>query len=102
MIHVLATITLKPGVRDEFLAIFKANVPNVLAEAGCLDYEPTVDVETGLPPQGGARPDVVVVVERWESLEHLRAHLQAPHMLSYKEQVAEMVEGLSLAVTEPA
>lgn len=102
MINVLATITLKDGGRSEFLEIFKANVPNVLAEDGCISYSPTIDVDTGIPVQLGGRGNVVTVVEAWESLDHLKAHLQAPHMLSYKEKVKDMVENVSLQVTEPA
>lgn len=101
MIHVIATITLNPGAQEKFLAIFKANIPAVLAEKGCLRYEPTVDLETGLPPQGGARKNVVTIVEAWESLAALRAHLNAPHMLAYKEQVKAMVASVALQVTEP-
>ncbi|MFW5856703.1 MAG: putative quinol monooxygenase [Planctomycetota bacterium] len=102
MIHVIANIEVKPGQRDAFLAIFKRNVPNVLAEDGCLAYGPTVDVETGLPPQVGPRADMVTVVEQWESLEHLRRHLEAPHMKAYKAETRDMVSGVSLQVTEPA
>ncbi|MHC4885614.1 MAG: putative quinol monooxygenase [Planctomycetota bacterium] len=101
MIHVIASITVKDGARDEFLAIFKANISAVLEEEGCIRYEPTVDVDTGLPPQGGVRPLVVTIVEAWESLDALRAHLAAPHMLAYKEKVKDLVEGVTLQVTEP-
>jgi quinol monooxygenase YgiN len=40
--------------------------------------------------------------EKWESLEALHAHLRAPHMLTYREQVKDMVEDLSLNVLEEA
>jgi quinol monooxygenase YgiN len=102
MIHVLAGIELKPGTREAFLAIFKANVPAVLAESGCLRYEPTVDVDTGLPAQGGVRPNTVTIVEAWQSLPHLRAHLTAPHMATYRERVKDLVVGVTLQVVEPA
>ena len=102
MIHVLATITVRAGQRDAFLRIFKANVPAVLAEAGCVRYEPTIDVETGIPVQGGTRPNVVTIVEGWESLAHLKTHLQAPHMAAYREQVRDLVAGVTLQVTTPA
>ena len=48
MIHVVATIELKPGCRDEFLDILRQNVPSVRAEEGCIAYEPTIDTETDI------------------------------------------------------
>ena len=63
MIYVIASIRVKPGKRDAFLEIFKANVQTVLAEKGCIDYMPTIDVDAGLPPQV-LDPNVVTIIER--------------------------------------
>jgi quinol monooxygenase YgiN len=102
MIHVIATIKLKPGTRDKYLAILKANVPNVLAEKGCLAYTPALDVESGIPVQVDLRPDVVTLIEAWESLSDLQAHLKTPHMLTYRERVKDFVKNISLHVMAPA
>lgn len=101
MIHVVASIRVKPGRIPEFLEIFKSNVPSVKAEEGCLEYAPTIDIDSGLPPQhiDGNR---VTIIEKWESLAALHAHLGTPHMLAYREQVKDIVEDLSLAVLEDA
>lgn len=101
MIHVIAAIKVKPEFRDAFLEIFKANVPNVLLEQGCLGYEPTVDLPTGLPVQD-ADPDTITIIEKWESTDALTAHLSAPHMLDYKEKTKDMVIGLSVKILRPA
>lgn len=101
MIVVIASISVKPGTVDEFLTAFKANVPAVLAEDGCIEYMPTLDVESGIPVQQ-SDPAVVTICEKWESLEHLKAHLTAPHMLAYREKVAHIVEGTTLKVLGPA
>jgi quinol monooxygenase YgiN len=101
MIHVLASIQVKPGCKSKFLDIFKANIPAVKAEIGCIEYRPTVDVETGLPPQR-LDPDQVVIIEKWASLEDLRAHLGAPHMAAYREKVKDLVAGVSLKVLQDA
>ena len=37
MIHVLAIVTAKPGMRDSILKIFRANMPAVQAERGCIE-----------------------------------------------------------------
>lgn len=102
MIHVIATIELHPGRREDFLREFHRIVPPVLAEQGCLEYGPTVDVDTGLSAQLPLRADVVTIVEKWESLEALKAHLVAPHMVEYRPRVKDMVIRTTLQVLEPA
>jgi quinol monooxygenase YgiN len=102
MIYVLATIEITPGKRSDFLREFHANVPNVVAEEGCLEYVPAIDVQTNLPAQGGARDNVVVVVEKWASLAALEAHLVAPHMLEYRKKVKDLVVRVGLQILEPA
>lgn len=102
MIYVLATITLAPGRRADFLVEFRQNMPHVLAEQGCLEYVPAIDIETTIPAQGPPRPDVVTVVEKWADVSALEAHLIAPHMLAYRTRVKEMVQGVSLQVLKPA
>src|SRR4029079_7473996 len=72
MIHVIAIITAKPGKRDEVLGHFRANMPAVHAEAGCIEYGPATDAEGG--PGAKYGPDAFVVIEKWESLDHLKAH----------------------------
>jgi len=101
MIHVVATITLQPNVRTSFLEVFQWLTPLVRAEAGCIEYQGAVDVPTTLAVQVGPREDVVTVVEKWESLDALYAHTQAPHMAEYRSRVREYVVGVSLQVLEP-
>jgi quinol monooxygenase YgiN len=45
---------------------------------------------------------VVTVVESWESLDHLRRHLSAPHMQDYRPRVKDLVVKAALAILEPA
>ena len=102
MIRVLATIELKPGQRGSFLTALQANVPHVLAEPGCRDYTPMLDTPSGLAPQIPLRPDVVTIVEAWDSLDALKLHLSGlPHMLRYKEATKDMVAHVSLQVLQP-
>ena len=102
MLHVIAMIEIWPGRRADFLVEFHKVVPQVRAEAGCLEYGPTVDVDTGIGAQAPLRADVVTVVEKWESLAHLQAHLAAPHMDAYREAVKDLVAGMTLYILEPA
>lgn len=97
MINVIASIKVKEGRVAEFIDIFKKNVPNVLVEKGCLGYVPTVDQPSGLPPQE-LDGNMVTILEKWESLDALKDHLAAPHMLSYREQVKDIVENLTIKI----
>lgn len=99
MIHVIARIKVKPGSLGKFLEIFKNNVPNVLAEDGCISYTTCVDTDTGFTPYDG---NTVTVVEEWKSLDHLKAHLQAPHMKQYAEAVKDLRTDTAITVVEPA
>jgi len=101
MVHVIATLEIAPGKRDEYLALFADLVPKVKAEQGCIAYGPTIDVDSGLGPQQPVRDNVVTVVEQWESLDALSAHIAAPHMAEYKEAVKDIVVGLDLQVLKP-
>ena len=102
MIHVIATIESQPGKRDEILAEFRPLVPLVRAEAGCLEYAPAIDAATDIAAQPAPRPDVLMVVEKWESADHLKDHLAAPHMVAFFEKIADLVTGLSVLILTPA
>ncbi len=91
MIHVIAVITTKPGLREAVLAEFRANMPAVHAERGCIEYAPAVDAESIGGFQTSFGPDTFVVIEKWESAEALKAHAAAPHMAAYAARTRDMV-----------
>lgn len=97
MINVIASIQTKKGQLSEFIEIFKSNIPKVLEEKGCIEYVPTIDVPTGLPPQE-LNPNVVTIIEKWDSVDDLMAHLSAPHMLEYKEKTKDLVDKMYVKV----
>ena len=102
MIHVLATIQVARGTREAFLEQFRELMPHVLAEDGCIEYGPAVDVHTPLAIQEPVREDVVMVIEKCDSVETLLAHTQAPHMAEYRSRVKDYVVGVALQVLAPA
>jgi len=102
MIHVMATIRIQPGKRAEFLSAFHNVVPLVREEQGCVEYGPTIDADSGIDAQQRVGEDAVVVVERWESLDALRAHLVAPHMQAYRKQVKDLVVETKLQILQTA
>ncbi|QQS12512.1 MAG: antibiotic biosynthesis monooxygenase [Rhodospirillales bacterium] len=101
MIHVLAIITTKPGMRDQILAAFRANMPAVHAENGCIEYGPVIDAE-GFSAGKPLGPDTFVVVEKWESLDALKAHAAAPHMAAYAAKTREHIASRTIHVLSPA
>jgi quinol monooxygenase YgiN len=101
MIHVIAILTAKPGKRDEVLRHFHANVPAVKAEKGCIEYGPTVDVADAGPIQTAFGPDTFVVVEKWETMDDLKAHSVAPHMKEYGAKTKDLLASRVIHVLEP-
>ena len=102
MIHVVAIITAKPGNREAILEAFRANVPAVHAEAGCIEYGPAVDADGvgGFQTKFGA--DTFLVIEKWESPDHLKAHGASPHMAAYAAKTKDLIASRTIHVLSPA
>jgi quinol monooxygenase YgiN len=101
MIHVLAIITAKAGMRDKILEAFHANMPVVHAEKGCVEYGPAVDAEGAGAMQAKFGPDTFVVIEKWESLDALKAHAASPHMATYAGKTRDMIASRVIHVLQP-
>jgi quinol monooxygenase YgiN len=99
VVHVLAIITAKPGMREKILEAFRANMPAVHAEDGCVEYVPTIDAG-GSPTKFG--DDTFVVVEKWETADALKAHAASPHMAAYVARVKDMIASRVIHVLTPA
>ncbi|MGH6919555.1 MAG: putative quinol monooxygenase, partial [Geminicoccaceae bacterium] len=97
-----AIITAKPGKRAELLALFQANVPNVHAEDGCIEYGATIDAEDAPSSQTRFGEDTFVVVEKWASMAALKAHAAAPHMAAYAARSKELIASRVVRVLAPA
>lgn len=98
MIYVIARATIKPQFMDEYLSIVNDLVPTVLAEEGCLRYEPCVDWNAD-----GTRAPYVTMMETWAGKNFLDAHLATPHMKEFMAKVAPMRECPSeLQILQPA
>jgi|WetSurMetagenome_2_1015567.scaffolds.fasta_scaffold1433211_1 quinol monooxygenase YgiN len=101
MIYVVATIEVAAGQRDALVELFRPLAPKVRAENGCLEYAVMIDTPSGLSDQRPLRPNALVVVEKWESLAALRAHLKTIHMAEYARQAEELQASVQLQVFEP-
>jgi quinol monooxygenase YgiN len=101
MIQVIVEIVAKAGQREAVLKAFKANVPAVHAEEGCVEYTAFLDAAGfgSLAPYGD---NTFIVIEKWESATHLKAHAKAPHTLAYQANVKDLIESRTIHVLAPA
>jgi quinol monooxygenase YgiN len=102
VIHVIAIITAKPGQRAAILGHFRENAANVLAEAGCYEYDAAVDADNALSFQTEWGADTFLVIEKWESMEALKAHAAAPHMAAYGAKTKELIASRVIHIMQPA
>ena len=102
MVHVVAIITAKPGQRDTVLTAFRANMPAVLAEDGCIEYGPAIDAGGLGSFQAKVGPDTFVVIEKWRDVAALKAHAAAPHMAAYGAKVKDLLASRTVHVLSPA
>ena len=102
MIHVLAIITAQPGQREAVLERFRANMPAVHAEEGCIEYAPAIDTPGAGAVQTRLGADSFAVIEKWSSAETLAAHGASAHMAAYAASVKPMLASRVIHVLSPA
>jgi quinol monooxygenase YgiN len=101
VVHVIAVITAKPGKRALILEHFRANVPNVALEPGCIEYGAAVDAEGAPPIQAKWGADTFLVIEKWDSMDALKAHAAAPHMAAYGAKTRELIASRVIHILTP-
>src|ERR1700746_1864561 len=101
MIHIVAIITAKSGMREAILKEFHANMPAVHAEKGCIEYGPAIDAEGIGSFQAKFGPDTFVVIEKWESPAALRTHAASPHMATAPARPRDMTASRVIHVLQP-
>jgi quinol monooxygenase YgiN len=99
MIHVVAIVTAQSGQRAPLLEAFRAIIPLVRIEKGCIEYNATVDVAGAEPAFG---PDTFVVIEKWKSPDALREHGASAHMVDYGARTKDLVASVTVHVLDPA
>ena len=77
-------------------------MPAVHAEDGCIEYGPAIDAEGVGGFQTPFGPDTFLVIEKWESLEHLKAHAASPHMAAYGAKTKDLIASRVIHVLSPA
>ena len=101
MVNVVAVITTKPGQRENVLNAFRANMPAVHAEDGCIEYRPTIDAEGFGSFQTKFGANTFVVIEKWRDAQALKAHAAAPHMAAYSAKVKDLIASRVVHILSP-
>lgn len=103
MLHVLAFVSIKPGMLDKALEVYRTFAPKVMAnEPGCLEYSPSIDYDLGLANQD-RNPNMIVVTERWKSIDDFKAHIEGPaHVVEFRSGIKELLEKTTLKITQDA
>eukprot|EP00128_Syssomonas_multiformis_P002994 Colp12_sorted_trinity150504_noHs@6106 len=84
-IQVLAKIEAVGGKKEDLLRLMADLVPVSRTDEGCLQYDLV---------QRMGNPDVITVVELWQSHELWQAHLAQPHFHTF----AAKLEGISASI----
>ena len=64
-------------------------------------WAPAIDADPALPAQTKYGPDTFVVIEKWESLDALKAHAVAPHMQAYGAKTKELLASRVIHILSP-
>lgn len=99
MIHVIASISFKSEKLHELKEIYQVFAPKVEDEPGCILYSPTADFSTEIPTQVTDN-SIITVIEKWESLAAFEAHLVAPHVQQFREDIKGIVDKVTIKVLQ--
>lgn len=91
IVNVVAVIAAKPGQEQRVEELLRGLVQPSRQDKGCILYDLHRDL---------ANPGVFVFYEAWESREMLEAHLNAPHLLAWREKATELAAGMDVKVLE--
>lgn len=91
IVNVVAAIAAKPGQEQRVEDILKGLVRPSRQDKGCILYDLHKDLDN---------PGVFVFYEAWESREMLEAHLNAPHLLAWREKAPELAASMDVKVLE--
>jgi quinol monooxygenase YgiN len=60
-----------------------------------------MDYDLGLPNQE-KNPNMIVVTERWNSVDDFKSHLNAPHVLAFRTAIKDCLEKITVKITQAA
>ncbi|PUA19088.1 putative quinol monooxygenase [Glaciimonas sp. PCH181] len=90
-VAVISINTAKPGQEENMEAAMRALIAPTQSDPGFIQYDLHRDLDD---------PRTFVFFERWESRELLHQHFDAPHVMTWKAQAADLVESSTLRILE--
>lgn len=92
MIYVVATLTLKPGSRDNLLPAARACIAETRKEDGCIAHDLLGSITDD---------DTMIFIERWETREALTAHSKQPHLITWRDASAPHLVSRTIEIVHP-
>lgn len=89
MIIVTGRVRVHPDQREAAISAAEGMRKHTLDEPGCIDYRFWSATDD---------PEAILLFEQWQEQSALEAHLAAPHMAAFLEQIGPAVDG-ALEVT---
>lgn len=101
MLTIIAEIYTHEGAghRQAVLDAFQKIIPTVLVEDGCHGYEPLIDHLPAIE-MTALNQNSIVMLEKWQSTEHLEAHMRTAHMLKHFETTKDHVVDVKVRILE--
>lgn len=92
MIHLIATILIKPGTKQDVIAAATPCIAATRNEPGCVRYDLNADV---------LDENKLVFVEEWKTRDDLTKHFEQPHMDTWRDAAAHLIIDRTIQVIHP-
>ena len=92
MIYVIAELRVKPGTADKAIAAASACVAATVKEEGCISYDMHRSVTD---------PSRLVLVERWDTPEALKRHMETAHFKAWRAATPDFVAERKVEIVTP-
>lgn len=92
MIYVVATMHIKPEMREQVLAAARIAIAETLKENGCQSYDMHASVTD---------PNKLVFVERWDNRDCLTSHMNMPHFKEWRKVANEAIVSRKVEIIAP-
>jgi len=66
-----------------------------------MEYGAALDAENALAFQTKWGPDTFLVIEKWETMDALKAHAAAPHMAAYGAKTRDLIASRVIHILSP-